>query len=229
MATSSARLHRRVRTPTVLQSKPEECGAACLGIILEFFGRYVPLDTLRDDCGVSRDGSNALYIKEAAKRYGLETRAFRIPTERLMTRRPPLMVFWNFNHFLVVEGFARGKVYLNDPATGPRTVSRDEFEASYSGIAFAFSTTGSFDTPRSWLDVSADLVRSVLSPNAALLLVILAGLALNRNLAIGLYALATIPVSFWAWSGPGPVRGSSPTSPPVRAVPGMIDQELDQA
>jgi ABC-type bacteriocin/lantibiotic exporter with double-glycine peptidase domain len=71
-----------------------ECGAAALAIILEFHGRFVPLDVLREDCGVSRDGSNALYIKQAAKRHGLEGRFFRKPADGLFDRPPPFIVFW---------------------------------------------------------------------------------------------------------------------------------------
>ena len=112
--------------------------AASLGIVLEYYGRYVPLDVLRTDCGVSRDGSNAFYIKEAAKQYGLEVQAFRKPAAGLATKPPPMIVLWQWNHFLVVEGFARGKVHLNDPACGRRRVSREEFARGYSGIAFTF-------------------------------------------------------------------------------------------
>ena len=100
--------------------------------------RYVPLDSLREDCGVSRDGSNAFYIKEAARRHGLEGKAIRKPADGLFNRPPPFIVFWEWNHFLVVEGSRRGKVYINDPASGRRSISFDEFERGYSGIALTF-------------------------------------------------------------------------------------------
>ncbi len=138
MAGSDERRYRPVKTPTVLQMEAAECGAAALGIILEYHGRYVSLDVLREECGVSRDGTNAFYVKEAAKRHGLEVKAFRKPAEGLTTRRTPFIVFWESNHFLVVEGFGRRKVYLNDPAVGRRTVSLEEFRQSYTGIAFTF-------------------------------------------------------------------------------------------
>ena len=134
MGSSASRRYRPVRTPTVLQMEAAECGAAALAIILEYHGRYVPLDSLREDCGVSRDGSNAFYIKEAARRHGLEGKAIRKPADGLFNRPPPFIVFWEWNHFLVVEGSRRGKVFINDPASGRRTIGFDEFERGYSEI-----------------------------------------------------------------------------------------------
>ncbi len=178
MSIRGERKFRPVRTPTVLQMEAVECGAAALGIILEYHGRYVPLDVLRNDCGVSRDGSNAYYIKEAARRYGLETKAFRKPAEGLGTRQPPFMVLWQWNHFLVVEGFGRGIVYLNDPACGRRTVSPEEFARFYSGIAFTFTPGPQFVRQGRRPGAAMGLARRLAASKSALAFVVLAGLAL---------------------------------------------------
>ena len=178
MARSGPRRYRPVRTPTVLQMEAAECGAAALGIILEYYGRFVPLDVLRDDCGVSRDGSNAFYIKEAAKRYGLEVKAFRKPAEGLPLRQPPFLVFWQWNHFLVVEGFAHGKVYLNDPAIGRRTIGMDEFRRGYTEIAFSFVPGPQFTRQRRGPGALLGLIRRLSTSRSSLIFVLLAGLAL---------------------------------------------------
>ena len=129
---------QRISTPVLLQMHASECGAACLGIVLGYFGRWVPLTELREKCEVSRDGSSAASILRASRHYGLECNGLSVRAEQLKMLEFPLVLFWQFSHFLVLEGIDSRFYYLNDPSTGRRRVSAEEFEKGYSGIALRF-------------------------------------------------------------------------------------------
>ena len=132
------------KTPIVLQMEAVECGAACLAMILAYYKKIVPLEQLRTDCGVSRDGSKASNLLRAARKYGLEAKGFRLKMETLWDKEFPAVIFWNFNHFVVLEGRKGDKIYLNDPGAGRRTVSLEEFDSSFTGIALIFSKSKTF-------------------------------------------------------------------------------------
>ena len=134
------------KVPVVMQLEALECGAASLTMILAYFGKWIPLEQVRSDCGVSRDGSNARNILKAARSYGLIAKGYRYEPEELRTDgKFPCIIHWNFNHFVVLDGFKGNKAYLNDPAKGSYSVSMETFDNSFAGICMMFEPGENFE------------------------------------------------------------------------------------
>ena len=135
-----------VKVPQVMQMEALECGAACLTMVLAYYGRWVPLEKVRADCGVSRDGSKASNILKAARTYGLSAKGMTYSVSGLKKNVTyPCIIFWNFNHFVVLTGFSKKYAFINDPARGQVKVPLDEFDQSFTGIALEFGKTDAFE------------------------------------------------------------------------------------
>ena len=133
------------KVPVIMQMEALECGAACLTMVLAYYDKWVPLERVRVDCGVSRDGSNAGNVLKAARFYGLEADGYKLEVQTLMEHATfPCVIHWNFNHFVVLDGFKGKKAILNDPARGRVEVTMEEFDESFTGICLLFSPGESF-------------------------------------------------------------------------------------
>ncbi len=139
-------MKKKVKVPIVMQMEALECGAACLCMIAAYYKKWIPLTQVRADCGVSRDGSVAKNILNAARSYGFEAAGYKLEPDAIEALPFPMIIHWNFNHFVVLCGIDRkkGKVYLNDPARGRVTVSMQEFDESFTGIALTAVPTENF-------------------------------------------------------------------------------------
>jgi len=132
------------KVPVVLQMETVECGAASLAMILAHFGKWVPLEKLREDCGVSRDGASARNLISAAKLYGLNGEGYSVSIDTLQDMAP-CICHWGFDHFLVFKGFKGNKAYVNDPATGALKIDIEDFSKSFTGVALNFEPTEAFE------------------------------------------------------------------------------------
>ena len=134
------------KVPVIMQMEALECGAASLAMVLAYFGKWIPLEQVRADCGVSRDGSNAKNVLYAARSYGLIAKGYRYEPEDLKQNgKFPCIIHWNFNHFVVLNGFKKNKAVLNDPAKGTYSVSMEAFDRSFTGICLMFEPGDNFE------------------------------------------------------------------------------------
>lgn len=134
-----------VKVPVVMQLEALECGAASLAMVLAYYEKWVPLEQMRSDCGVSRDGSKASNMLKVARSYGLKAQGYRYEPKDLCKKgKFPCIIHWNFNHFVVLCGFEGDKVYLNDPAKGTCTVSMKQFDEAFTGVCIFFEPDDTF-------------------------------------------------------------------------------------
>ena len=137
--------HGAADVPVIMQMEALECGAASLAMVLAYYGKWLPLEQVRFDCGVSRDGSNARNILKAARSYGLAAKGYRYePNDLRRDGKFPCIIHWNFNHFVVLDGFRGNKAILNDPAKGKYAVSLKTFDDSFTGVCLLFEPTEDF-------------------------------------------------------------------------------------
>lgn len=132
------------KTPIVYQMEATECGAASLSMIFSYYGKLMPLEQMRIETGVSRDGCSAGNMMRAAKRLGLDCHGFRKEVSDLKEIPTPCIIHWNFNHFVVFEGFKKGVPYINDPAVGRRKLTQEELDEGFTGIVLTFVPTKDF-------------------------------------------------------------------------------------
>ena len=134
------------KVPVVMQMEALECGAASLCMLMAYYEKWMPLEQVRRDCGVSRDGSKASNILKAARSYGMTAKGFRYEPEDLRDKgRFPCIIHWDFNHFVVCDGFRGNKVFLNDPAKGSYSVSMEVFDKSFTGVCLMIEPAEGFE------------------------------------------------------------------------------------
>ena len=164
----------RVKVPVVMQLEGLECGAASLAMIAAYYGLHLPLEQVRKDCGVSRDGSSAKNILLAARSYGFEAKGYRYEPEMLKKEgKFPCIIHWNFNHFVVLNGFKGDKVYINDPARGEVCITMEEFDRSFTGICLMIRPSKNFEpagSPKSMLSFAGEYMKG--SAPAVILIVL---------------------------------------------------------
>lgn len=133
------------KVPVILQMEAQECGAACLTMVLAYYGKWVPLEKIREDCGVSRDGVKAGNIARVARTYGLEANGYSMELEQLKQQAVfPCIIHWNFDHFVVLKGFKKNRYYINDPEKGDLVLSEKEFDEGFTGVCLMFAPGKTF-------------------------------------------------------------------------------------
>ncbi len=132
------------RVPVILQMTPNECGAACLAMVLTYYGHQTTVSECRRYLASGRDGVTARAIAQAGRDLGLRVSAYSLEPESLAEVRCPAIVHWEFNHFLVLEQWTPDDVKVIDPAVGRRRLSAEEFSDGFTGVVLTLEPSAAF-------------------------------------------------------------------------------------
>lgn len=169
-------LNKRVKVPTILQMEATECGAASLAMILAYYGLWIPLEQMRQECGVDRNGSKASSILKAARKHKCDARGYRWSADLLLEKTFPLIIHWEFNHFVVLEGIKNNIAYINDPAMGRRTIPWEEFITSYTGVSLQIIPNEDFQKAGHRYNVFKAISEKLIQDKWATIFVLILGL-----------------------------------------------------
>lgn len=122
------------KVPFIHQAESSECGLACLSMICGFYGKNIDMMTLRQKYRISSRGINLKDITIIAKRLGLTSRALSVDLQSIKSLRLPVIIHWDFNHFVVLVKVTSTKVVIYDPASGPRKMNISELSQHFTGV-----------------------------------------------------------------------------------------------
>jgi ATP-binding cassette subfamily B protein len=179
---------RPSQIPFVRQMTGTECGAACLAMVLQYHGKQVTLEEVREVIGVNRDGSTALQIVNAGRWYGLRGRGVSVDPDDLDCLDPGTVLFWEFNHFVVYERRRKRAVVVLDPQHGRRSIPFDRFRRAFTGVALLFEPDTNFEPSVAKTRPARRYAREVLRDSGSWTRVFALSLLL-QFLALGLPAL----------------------------------------
>lgn len=166
------------KVPVILQMEALECGAAALAMVLAYYDKWVPLEQIRLDCGVSRDGSNAKNILIAARNYHMDAKGYRYEPETLKLKgKFPCIIHWNFNHFVVLDGFRKNRAIINDPAQGVMEISMEEFDRAFTGVCIMLEPGEAFEAGGSRKSIKTFVKKRLKGTKKAMLFTLLAAVA----------------------------------------------------
>ena len=148
---------KRHKVPTIFQMEATECGAACLSMVFSYHKNWLPLEQLRVECHITHGGASAATLLSVARSHGFQAKGIQTSLARLKNSRFPLILFWDYIHYVVLEGVSGDKYYVNDPAEGRKTFHEEEFKKKFTGICLLFEPGENFkpnnQTPPSNLKV----------------------------------------------------------------------------